>query len=453
MNQENELFEQLDLFSMIKDILRQWWVILLFSLSAALLTNVISTETFEPEYTVNTTFVVSSKGLNTSVYSNLTNTISMAEQFKRILEFNLMKTTVMQDLELDSFDAKTDVKVVENTNMIRMSVTSGSAVLSYRITKSILKNYHQVSDYVLTNIILEIMDPPSIPAGPSNAKNVWRSMEKAFLLTAAVLIVIFAVFSYLKDTVKNEKDVKRKIDARLLGTVHQEKRKRMVKTENRAMLVTNPLISYHFTESYRMITAKLVNRMEKRRVKVLMVTSVTENEGKSTVAANIALCLAKEGNKVLLMDCDFRKPALYKIFSEAGSEKVVNLPAILMGKESNPGKLVHHLKEGGIYTILNNTQSFILEDLMNTGAFERIMATCRANMDYVVMDTSPVGLVSDTVQLAEHADGAVVVVSQDRILARDINDTIDSLNNTNAKVLGCVFNNAMNFSFGQNQGV
>lgn len=451
MNQENELLEQLDLFSMAKDILRQWWVILLLSLSAALLTSVVSTETFDPQYTVNTTFVVTTKGLNTSIYSNLGSTMTMAEQFKQILDFNLIKSTVKEDLELDSFDAVTDVKVVDNTNMIRMSVTSGSAVLSYRITKSILRNYHSVSDYVLSNVILEIMDPPSIPSSPSNQKNIWDSMKKAFLITAAACIIILAVFSFLKDTIKNESDAKRKIDARLLGTVYKEQRKRMIKMKNRAMLVTNPLISYHFTESYRMIVAKLVNRMERHKAKVVMVTSVTENEGKSTVASNIALCLAKEGNKVLLIDCDFRKPALYKIFSP-DQEDIIDFPTILKTNDI-PANLIHHVKDGNLFTILNDKQSFILEDLMNTGVFEHIMKICRNKMDYIVMDTSPIALVSDTVQIAEHADASVVVVSQDRILARDINDTIDSLNNTHAQVLGCVFNNVTAFGRHNSQGV
>ncbi len=449
MDQEKGLFEQLDLFSMVKDILKQWWVILLLSLSAALFTSVIKTETFTPEYTVSTTFVVTSKSLNSSVYSNLSSTMSMAEQFKQILDFNLMKTTVMEDLGLDSFDASTNVTVVENTNMIRMSVTSNSAVLSYRIIKSILNNYDQVADYVLSGVILEVMDAPSIPSGPSNAQNIWDSMQKAFLITAGLLILIFAVFSYMKDTVKNERDVKSKIDARYLGTVYLEKRKRKSSSKNRAMIVTNPLMSYPFTESYKRITAKLINRMEKRHSKVLMVTSVTENEGKSTVASNIALCMAKEGNNVLLIDCDFRKPALYKIFASDDKEGVVNLPDILKNN-TIPPNMISHIKEGNLYTILNDTQSFILEDLMNTGVFQRIMKICRGKMDYIVMDTSPIALVSDTAQLAELADASVIVIGQDRILARDINDTIDLLNNTNAQVMGCVFNNVS--SFGRRKG-
>lgn len=440
MNQDRELFEQLDFFSMAKDILRQWWVILLFSLSAALLTSVVKTETYTPKYTVNTTFVVTSTGLNSTVYTNLNSTMTMAEQFKQILEFNLIKTKVKEDLGLDSFNATTDVKVVENTNMLRMSVTSGSAVLSYRITKSILRNYRSVSDYVLTGVILDVIDAPAIPMGPSNAQNIMNAMKKSFFLMAVALVVLFGIASYFKDTVKNENDARRKIDARFLGTVYREQKKRMVKTKNRAMIVTNPLISYRFTESYRSITAKLVNRMEKHHAKILMVTSVTENEGKSTVASNIALCLAKEGKKVLLVDCDFRKPALYKIFSSDGENNVINLPEILKNN-SIPENLISHVKEGNLYTILNDTQSFILEDLMNTGLFEKIIKVCKGRMDYIVMDTSPIALVSDTVQLADLADASVVVISQDRILARDINDTIDSLNNTNAQVMGCVFNN------------
>ena len=82
--------------------------------------------------------------------------------------------------------------------------------------------------------------------------------------------------------------------------------------------------------------------------KVLLVTSVAENEGKSTLAANLALALAEEQNRVLLLDCDFRQPALHKIF-EIPEKDGKDFGKVVLGKESASGVFEKH-KDTNVYT-------------------------------------------------------------------------------------------------------
>lgn len=80
------------------------------------------------------------------------------------------------------------------------------------------------------------------------------------------------------------------------------------------MLIQNPLRSFAYVESSKMAASRVRSYMDKEDAKVLLVTSVMENEGKSTVAANLALSLAQEGSRVMLIDCDFRKPKTVQNF-------------------------------------------------------------------------------------------------------------------------------------------
>ena len=80
--------------------------------------------------------------------------------------------------------------------------------------------------------------------------------------------------------------------------------------------------------------------------------------------------------------------------------------------------------------------------MLKSTTLRQIVGFCRQNMDYVIIDTSPLALVSDTEELAQMADASVLVVRQDTVLTKDINDAIDILNNTRGKVLGCVLNDA-----------
>ncbi|MCI5699672.1 MAG: polysaccharide biosynthesis tyrosine autokinase [Lachnospiraceae bacterium] len=439
------LDKQIDIFSIVKDVLRQWWVILLMSVSVALFTELWVNMTYEPEYTVRSTFVVTTKKINRDLYQDLNTAKEMAEQFSYILESNILKRKVAEDLGLEKFTAATTVNVLSETNLMELTVTSGSAMESYRVLRSIMNNYNSVSDYVIENVILEVIQPPTIPDGPSNSLNTRESMKQAFLIAAAVMTALFALLSYSKDTVKNEREVSKKIDAKFLGSIcHETKVKSLRSLKNAksaSLLIRNPMCTFRFVESNKNVASRIRNQMNRNGFKTLLVTSVMENEGKSTVAANVALALAQENKNVLLMDCDFRKPAQYKIFS-ADKDDIVNFPEILE-KKKGLGNLVKRQEKTSLYTVFNSTPSAGMEQLLETGTLQIILDFFRQKMDYIILDASPMGLVSDAEELAYLVDATLLVVRQDRVLASDINDTIDVLNRSRGKVLGCVFNDVV----------
>ncbi|MDY4443103.1 MAG: polysaccharide biosynthesis tyrosine autokinase [Butyricicoccus sp.] len=436
---EKNLRQQIDIFSILRDVAREWITILLFAISASLLTNVWVTETYVPVYTSKAIFTVSSKSANGSIYQDLSSAESLAGRFAKVLESNVLKKKVAEDLGQESFTAQTSVKQIEETNMVELTVTANSAMDSYRTITSIMENYDQVSHYVVGNVILYVIQQPVIPLSPSNSKSPVRPMQYAFLLGALAAIAYVAFLSHRRDTVKNSHQMKEKIDAKLLGTVYHEKvrRNRKKPDEHPSMLIANPLRSFAFVESSRMAAARVRSRMDRSHVKVVMVTSVAENEGKSTVVANVALSIAREGKKVLLIDCDFRKPSQYKIFGQTEERNFVRLL-----KDGKAEAAVTQYQNTSLYGVFNTQADPAAERLLESGELKRMIDRYRESMDYIILDTAPLALVSDTEDLARLAESTVLVVREDVILAKKINDTIDVLNQTNAQVLGCILNNA-----------
>lgn len=148
------LVPQIDLISMLKDIAKEWWAILLLSLAVALFADIWVNVTYQPEYKTSTTFVVTAKGMNTNVYQNLNSTQQLAQQFTEIMDSNVLKKKVAQDLKMSSLNIDSSVDLVPETNLITLSVKAGTAVESYRILQSIMKNYNTVSDYAIKNVII-----------------------------------------------------------------------------------------------------------------------------------------------------------------------------------------------------------------------------------------------------------------------------------------------------------
>ena len=438
------LVPQIDLISMLKDIAKEWWAILLLSLAVALFADIWVNVTYQPEYKTSTTFVVTAKGMNTNVYQNLNSTQQLAQQFTEIMDSNVLKKKVAQDLKMSSLNIDSSVDLVPETNLITLSVKAGTAVESYRILQSIMKNYNTVSDYAIKNVIIETIQSPAVSMAPVNPLNEKKTMIIAFIAATAVFMVLVAGLSYLRDTIKNPKDVTSKLDTRLLGSIYHEKKSKSIKLSKKkefvSMLISNPLRSFQYAESNKMMSSRVRSYMDKENAKTLLVTSVMENEGKSTVAANLALGLAQEGSRVMLIDCDFRKPAQYKIFDMEGKD-ADDLGKVLTGKAGTEN-LICNWNDTNLYMILNRTSSNSIEALLKSTTLRQIVGFCRQNMDYVIIDTSPLALVSDTEELAQMADASVLVVRQDTVLTKDINDAIDILNNTRGKVLGCVLNDA-----------
>ena len=441
MNQGNGNYRTVDIASISRDLLRQWWAILLFSITAAILVNFLASIVYRPVYATSTTFVVTTRGTNTSIYQDITSATDTAARFQTILESNILKRAIAKDLNIDEYNATTEVKLLEETNLIVLTVKHKSALMAYRYIQSIMNNYSVVSDFVIKNVVLDVIQSPAIPVMPSNPNRSKLYTLLGFLVGLAIAVLYVAYFSYLKDTVKNSKEASSKLAARLLGTVYHEKvGKERRKTRKNSMVITNPILSFRYTESCRMAASRIRSRMDRKGAKTLLVTSVAENEGKSTVASNIAVSIAQEGKNVLLIDADFRKPSLYKIF-DIDKNQVTNLVTILRSGVGMQKSIVK-LKKYPLYFILNNTNTGSIDDVLANNRFRSLIRFSRTKFDYIILDTAPMGLVPDAEGIAELCDASLIIVREDVILAKNINDAIDTLNETNAKVLGIVFNDA-----------
>lgn len=445
----------IDIESIIRDVLRQWWVILLVAVAAAALTGAYMKMSYEPEYTATTTFVVGKSGFSSNTAAdNLNSAQSMTDRFSQIANSNILKKQVCEKLDLKSFDAEVSVSVVESSNLMTLTVKAGSPRMAYLLIHGVMDGVSELSGELMENISMRVIQEPVIPVAASNSLHLKSGMRKAALAAGLVMTLLFAFLSYCKDTIKNEDEMNKKVDARLLGTVyHEKKRKTVGSLKNKkhySLCIDNPGLSFGYVEAVRMLATRVRRELGKDGKKVLMVTSVSENEGKSTIAANLALSLAQEDHSVILVDCDFRKPSQYKIFELPEKEwKGIDLGTILRNKE-----MVKIRKAGVenklrvIYSVKSHRRMMTQDVAEYLG---KILAALKLKADYIIIDSSPMALVAEGEVIANLADASILVVQQDLMEACYINDTIDQLNRTNGKVLGCVYNNVRSGFLGKSR--
>ena len=252
-------------FTLIHDILVNWWVILLAALSAAMISSVVLNIRYVPQYTTSATFVVSYRNSSAS-YSSLGTANTMATTFQKIVESSAMQDILCKKLGVDAVEADIQASVAEGTNLLDLRVTADNPRDSFDIMEGILENYSDITLYTVGDITLNILQNPSVPFSPVNPLNTESTMKKVFVLAAAAMVVLFGILSVLKDTLKTEDDLKDKLDARSLGALTYEFKykslRELFRRKKKALLINDPLAGFGFVESYRKFSSRVEYRMD-----------------------------------------------------------------------------------------------------------------------------------------------------------------------------------------------
>ena len=451
--------QTIDLYSVMTDVVKHWISLILLSVAAVLTSYVVLSIAHPLNYATSATLVVNnidedesaSNNSGSDVYENLNYAADSASRLKNILSSKALQTTVAKELGLKKFVGTATATTLGNSNLLEITVRADSPYISFMEAESILRNYTKFSGDLVGGVDLTVLEKPKVPEQPEHPL---QNLRYAVLFGCGVFLLICAalvVLSLTRDTVHNSKEVESKVDAKLLSTIVHEKKykkgRKRIGGEKASILITDPVTSFQYVEGMRKLATRVLNQMTEKGYKTLLVSSATENEGKSTVAVNVALAMAQIDKKVLLVDMDFRKPSMYKILNMQEA-KFTELSSFLNKYGKEDASVIMDKQTELVTPVAGTDLSVVLNRKAIPQAMENYADSIKAVIDgfgriadYVVIDTAPISLVSDAEELATMVDTSVIVVRQHMVEAKEINDTIDALGGSN-HVLGCVFNNA-----------
>lgn len=432
-------FSRLNYYTIIRDVLHNIWVIILAGLVGLFGSYTYYSYVRPSEYTAQMTVSVNLSGYTSSATAvSLSRTVLIAETLDDVFKSNAVRNVVIKDIGADSI-AKINAVQLGETNLIRISATDNSPEKAYDTLNSVYKNYDKVTDYVFSNVIINVVANPQMPSYPSNGVAPLKSTVFGGFMATIIATFLIMLISYMRDTVKNASDVESELEAKLFGTVYHIKekaRKRGLFTAGLA--VTNPNVGYDFIESYRKMAVKIESLGKTKGIKTVMITSVAENEGKTTVSVNLATALAQDGNRVLLVDCDLRKPAVFRFFGNLPHPEGSDFGRFLV----DGGDVSQHIKhdlETGLYIADSSSSYPGSADILAGKRFGEVLGALADQFDYVIIDTPPCGITVDAETVSAVVDAYIMVVRQDYVKVSDINDHIESINGP--YFAGCIFNN------------
>lgn len=440
-------------YILIRDIIKGLWIAIMIGCIGTMVMYTHISDSYVAQYTSSAIYVVTPKQSMSYSSSNKLFAEKVITVFQNLMNTDVMKRKIAKELHQNKFDAQVLLEQIPETNLMKITVTANDPIDAFVIIGSIMENYNEFSEYLTSDAVFETIKAPEIPTSPDNSLTPRKKSLETGVMCGFVTIIFIALFSILRKTVKTENSLEELYDTNLLGTIYHEKKNRTIKAKIaktvKCLLITSPIMTPKFIEAVNNIRIKLEYEHERHPEKnVYMFSSVCENEGKSTVSLNVALSLAKEGNKVIVIDADLRKPAIYKML-DIPKSSFVDYIKLLLG-ECGLDEVLYRDKKLGLDLIMASKGHSGTHELMKSGAMKDLIKKCSRMADYVIIDTPPMALVSDAEALVDRVDFSVLVVRQDMSYEKDIINSINTMNDASSKFLGCVLNNY--HTLGKNTG-
>lgn len=425
---------------MLKCFANNWWKILALVSAVCGITFMAVRAVYTPVYRATSTFVVNSMnsaGHDRNQY-NSTVTSQLGNVFPYLLSSDLMTKLVAEDLGAEAVGGNIEAEVLKDTSLITLKAEAENAQQAYDILQSVIRNYPEVSAYVIGDVELRMMDESGVPKAPLNPPRFRFYATVGGLGAIGISLIFLFLYALTRMTVRSENDLKVLFNVPALGSVPFVRLKKRTQKKSLRIAVDEKNVPYFFIESFRTIRNRLEKEVSERKLNTIMVTSALPSEGKSTVAANLALSLAHKDRSVVLVDGDLRNPSVGKALQVEASEK--GIQEVLTGQIKIRDALLPYANNNKLQILSGHGSNANPLEYLSSDIFRKMLEELKGMADYVIIDTPPSAIVSDASIIAKHTDGCLFVVRQDFAKLDSLQEGMDMVSGTGTHVVGTVLN-------------
>jgi len=315
---------------------------------------------------------------------------------------------------------------------IDYGVIAGEASSNKQFYELLLKKLQEASLSSGINVSnAQVVDGATIPNSsvkPAKMRNILLA------IIVGIMGGIFAAFfvEYMDDTIKTPDDIEKLLTIPFLGYVPATN-----KEEGPIYMFSGPRAN--IAESYRSIrTSIMLSSTEEDPLHVLLVTSTTPHEGKTTTAANLAVAMAQMGERVLLIDTDMRRHNLHKVFS---LDNLIGISDMIVDHANAATGIRPVSSVPNLSVITGGTLAPNPSELLGSNSMRLLISKLRTQYDRIILDSPPVMVFSDGLVLSRLADGVIFVVWGGTTGRDNIKKSVQAIKGVNSRILGIVLNN------------
>jgi capsular exopolysaccharide synthesis family protein len=429
----------MELLSVIKMLLRWWWLIALSAFIGAFAGFQI-TQQIAPIYQASASFIVTvrSGDIRPDEQRMVASTYLQLAYQRPVLEEVIERLNL--DMSVPELERIIDANFVQNdTLLLRVSVEDTSPQRAAAIANevvSVLSEQGRVllnSDQRASRALLqeiEVALPPRYPIEPSPTRNIMLGFVVGGMVASGGLFL----WGMLNTTIRSDEHVHMVTG---LDTFVSLPRASSLPFNTMMPTLSEPASA--MTETYRLLRARIEHSAGETPVRSLVMTSSLPQEGKSTIIANLAVVLAQSGKRVILVDANLRQPILHKSFKHPNPE--TGLSTVLAQPEGT--RIADYLlatQVDGLSLLPAGKDSTNPADLIGSQRMQDVCQQLTTLADIVLIDSPPMLSAIDAALLARISDGTVLVVQAGATHADELSQAKTQLDKFGVRLLGAVIN-------------
>lgn len=282
--------------------------------------------------------------------------------------------------------------------------------------------------------LLTVVDPASPPEEPASPRVLLNTVLAAFVGLLLAVGVVF-LLEYLDDTVKTAEQVEALVGLPTLGTVVKMRAAKGQSEIYRLVTILYPRAAA--AEAYRTMRSNVEFAAVDAPVRMLLVTSSIPAEGKTTTAANLAVVFAQAGRRTTLVDADFRKPGVHRIFNLPNVE---GLSSLIRSDERGLFDVAQTTEQKNLRVITTGPLPPNPAELLGSQRMRVVLERLAGAGDLVILDSPPLQAVTDAAILASVTDATLFVIDAGRTRRGAIVSGREALAKSGARTLGVALN-------------
>ena len=454
---------EINLQKLFSALLSKLWLIVLAAVIGAVLTFLGTYFFVTPQYQSSAMFYVNNSAISVGdAFSITSSDISASKSLVKSYIVILRTQQTMDDIIDYSGVDRTygellnmvSAESVDNTEIFKVVVRSPDPQEAREIAKAISAILPKRISTIIEGTSAKVVDDPRIstnPSSPNYTTNTLIGFLVGLTLSASV-IILMEIFDV---TIRSEDDIAQNSDHPILTSVpdmsapakggyyygYGGRRTEKSATPGKEPVLLGKEISFAATEAYNLLRTKLqFSFAGDNRCRVIAVSSAMSGEGKSLTSVNLAYSMSQLGKKVLLVDCDMRRPSLstkLPIKKAPGLSNYLSGLCALDAVFQDCG-IVGEEDAFKVISAGRNPPNPI--ELLSSDKMSQMLLALREKFDYIILDMPPVGEVSDALAVAKDTDGVLLVVRHNYCNRVMLHDAIQQFEFMEAKILGVVCN-------------
>ncbi|MEA2645333.1 MAG: tyrosine-protein kinase [Chloroflexota bacterium] len=435
----------------LRVVWRWRWLVVLIVVTCAL-TSVLVSYQLPKAYATTATGLVSPKQLlpgGTPDATQAPNIDQLVETYVGLINTDPVRSRLVKDgipRSTDQLKGAITAARAPSSTLIKITIVDSEPGVAQAIARDIIPAFNASLDDLQTKVgvdsksrldALVLWEVPATAPTTPITPNIPRNVELAVAASLVGAILLAFLIERLDSTVKTEADLREKTGLTVLGSVIERPAGDLDPDQGiETVVVTHP--TDPLAEQYRAIRTNVLFSRVDSELRTLIVTSPSPGEGKTTTASNLAVVLAQAGNNVILVDADFRRPAIHSVF---GVNSDVGLGNLILGDKTED-EVLQSTKVPRLRVVCTGVTPANPSELLGSSSMQRALERLNAKADVVILDTPPVTAVTDATVLSALVDGVVVVVERGGTSFASLTRSIETMQGVGARIIGLVLNKA-----------